>query len=235
MRRVDCPRCGVTVEMVPWAAGKTAATHAFVWFLASWAKVLSWKETAKRFRTSWDTVFRCVAHAVQWGLAHRSLEGITAIGVDELAWKKRHKYLTLVYQLDPGARRLLYIARHRTAKSFNAFFDDVLGKERSERIVFVASDLWKGFLGVVRTRCSSALHVLDRFCVFRSTRPRVPLASGHPFRSTRPGSERSDGSRPRSERSDASSLCARLLSRQRGRLDDQPLVSLSSENSPSFG
>lgn len=164
MRRIDCPRCGVTVEMVPWAAGKTAATHALVWFLASWAKVLSWKETAKRFRTSWDTVFRCVSHAVQWGLAHRSLDGITAIGVDELAWKKRHKYLTLVYQIDPGCRRLLYIARHRTAKSFNSFFD-LLGKERSERISFVASDLWRGFMGVVRTRCSSALHVLDRFHV----------------------------------------------------------------------
>src|SRR5580658_6409247 len=46
MRRVDCLRCGVTVEMVPWATGKTMATHAFIWFLASWAKVLSWRETA---------------------------------------------------------------------------------------------------------------------------------------------------------------------------------------------
>jgi len=43
MRRVDCPRCGVTVEAVPWAAGKMQTTHARVWFLASWAKVLSWK------------------------------------------------------------------------------------------------------------------------------------------------------------------------------------------------
>jgi hypothetical protein len=133
MRRVDCRRCGVTVEAVPWASGKMQTTHAFVWFLASWAKVLSWKEVARRFCSSWDTVFRCVEYAVQWGLKHRNLDGVLAIGVDELAWKKRHKYLTLVYQLDHGRRRLLHIARERTAKSFHGFFD-MLGDERSKAI-----------------------------------------------------------------------------------------------------
>jgi transposase len=166
MRRVDCRRCGVTVEAVPWASGKMQTTHAMVWFLASWAKVLSWKETARRFRSSWDTVFRCVEHAVRWGLEHRSLDGILAIGVDELAWKARHKYLTLVYQIDHGHRRLLHIARDRTAKSFHTFFD-MLGDERSKAIVFVASDMWKAFLNVVRDRCSTAVHVLDRFHVMQ--------------------------------------------------------------------
>ena len=164
MRRVDCPRCGVTVEAVPWAAGKMQTTHALVWFLASWAKVLSWKEVAVRFHSTWDTVFRCVEHAVRWGLAHRSLDGILSIGVDELAWKKRHKYLTLVYQLDHGRRRLLHIARDRTAKSFEGFFD-MLGEARTKAIVFVASDMWKAFLSVVRKRCSTTIHVLDRFHV----------------------------------------------------------------------
>lgn len=164
MRRVDCPRCGVTVEAVPWASGKMQTTHALVWFLASWAKVLSWKEVARRFRTSWDTVFRSVEHAVRWGLAHRSLDGICAIGVDELSWKKGQKYLTLVYQLDHGRRRLLHIARTRTAAAFHGFFD-MLGEERSKAIVFVASDMWRAFLKVVRKRCSTAIHVLDRFHV----------------------------------------------------------------------
>lgn len=166
MRRVDCPTCGVTVEMVPWAAGKTHATHAFAWFLASWARVLSWTETARRFRSSWDTVFRCVEHAVRWGLEHRNLDGIRAIGVDELAWKKGHKYLTLVYQIDHGRRRLLHMARDRKASSFRTFFD-MLGTERSKAIAFVASDMWKAFRQVIRERCSVVIHVLDRFHVMQ--------------------------------------------------------------------
>ena len=164
MRRVDCRACGVTVEMVPWASGKAQSTHAFVWFVASWARVLSWSEVARRFHSSWDTVFRCVEHAVRWGLEHRNLDGIRAIGVDELAWKKGHKYLTLVYQIDHGTRRLLHIAQKRTAASFETFFD-MLGEERSKAIAFVASDMWRAFLNVIRKRCSAAIHVLDRFHV----------------------------------------------------------------------
>jgi len=87
-RRVECNRCGVVVEAMPWAAGKSTLTLQMTWFLASWAKVLSWTETARRFGTSWDRVFEAVRHAVEWGKQHRSLDGIGAIGVDELSWKR---------------------------------------------------------------------------------------------------------------------------------------------------
>jgi transposase len=166
VRRVNCPKCGIKAEMLPWAMGKSPMTEAYTWFLASWAKVLSWRETAARFRTTWDAVFRAVDHAVAWGLEHRSLDNIKSIGVDELSWKKGHKYLTVVYQIDLGCRRLLYVARNRTTKSFNGFFD-MLGAERSKKLEFVASDMWKAFLKVVRTRCGQAVHVLDRFHVMQ--------------------------------------------------------------------
>jgi transposase len=164
MRRVKCAKCGVVVELVPWATGKQQTTDAFAWFIASWAKALSWAETARRFGSTWDIVFRCVKYAVQWGLANRSLDGIACIGVDELAYKKGHKYMTLVYQIDHGRRRLLHISKDRTMTSFNSFFD-MLGEERAKRIRFVASDMWKAFLAVVRKRCGNAVHVLDRFHV----------------------------------------------------------------------
>jgi transposase len=163
-RRVDCPECGVTVELLPWAEGKHRLTTTFVWFLASWAKVLCWKDVADRFQTSWQTVFRAVGDAVLWGLRHRNLEAIRSIGVDEFAWKKGHKYLTLIYQIDHGCKRLLWMGRDRTAATFNAFFD-WLGKERSSQIEFIASDMWKAFIGVIARKASSAVHVLDRFHV----------------------------------------------------------------------
>ena len=96
MRRVDCQRCGVTVEMVPWCDGKNQLTTSYRWFLATWAKRLCWSEVAAIFRTSWDSVFRAVGHAVAWGLAHRDLSAVTALGIDEVAWSRGHRYLTLV-------------------------------------------------------------------------------------------------------------------------------------------
>ena len=107
MRRVDCKNCGVKVESVPWAEGKQTLTRAYMQFLAGWAKRLSWKEVAEAFQTSWEKVFQSVEWIVGWGLAHRDLSGVTAIGVDEILWQRGHKYLTVVYQIDQRCKRLL--------------------------------------------------------------------------------------------------------------------------------
>ena len=80
-------------------------------YLAHWAKKLPWQTVAESFQTSWQKVFHAVEYVVSWGLAHRDLSGITAIGVDEIAWRKGHKYLTLVYQINPGCTRLLWVVK----------------------------------------------------------------------------------------------------------------------------
>jgi transposase len=164
MRRVDCPRCGVTVEEVPWGDGKGTLTKSYRWFLARWARRLSWKETAEVFGTSWDKVFRAVKHAVLWGLVHRELKGVKAIGVDEIQWRRGHKYLTLVYQIDQGVKRLLWVAQDRTEQSLQQFFE-ILGKRKSARLKFTCSDMWKPYLNVLREQAKKAVLVLDRFHV----------------------------------------------------------------------
>ena len=136
MRRVSCPRCGVRVEAVPWATGKHRLTDAYAWFLAGWAKRLSWQEVAAAFPTSWDTVYRAVRMAVDWGLAHRDLTNIEAIGVDELSRRRGQRYLTLVYQIDGHCKRLLWVGRERKAKTLEGFFD-WFGAARSAALYFV--------------------------------------------------------------------------------------------------
>ncbi len=162
MRRVECPLCGIVTEAVPWAEGKHRLCTSYMWFLARWAKRLSWSEVAEAFHTRWEHVFRSVRWAVLWGLAQRNLDGITAIGVDEVLWRRGHKYLTLVYQLDDGCKRLLWIGRERTQQTFRGFFD-MLGEVRSAAIRFVCSDMWKPYLDVVAEKAGQALNVLDRF------------------------------------------------------------------------
>ena len=162
MRRVDCDRCGVTTESVPWADGKNRTCNAYRLFLARWAKRLSWTEVAEIFHTNWGVVHRAVKWVVHYGLTYRDLEGIESIGVDEIAVWKGQKYLTVVYQIDKGARRLLWVARERTEDSLQGFFD-MLGKNRTGTLRFVASDMWKPYLNVIAERAGQALNVLDRF------------------------------------------------------------------------
>jgi transposase len=163
MRRVECRRCqAIVVEEVPWGDGKHTLTRAYMLFLARWARRLSWKETAEAFRTSWEKVFDAVEYVVTFGLEHRILGQIDAIGVDEIQYARGHKYLTLVYQIDLGVTRLLWIGRERTIESFQEFFK-AIGDEVAAKIVFVCSDMWEPYLKVIREKCSEAIHILDRF------------------------------------------------------------------------
>jgi len=99
-RRVQCPEHGVVVEHLPWSGGKRPVTITMMCFLSRWARRLSWRETARAFQTSWECVYRSVAWFVQWGLAHRKLEGVESIGVDEIHWgksKRADNFLTVIY------------------------------------------------------------------------------------------------------------------------------------------
>ena len=165
-RRVNCPEHGVVVESLPWAQGKERMTTSYKLFLASWAKRLSWRETAIVFRTSWDSVYRSVKWVVEYGLDNRDWDGVTKIGVDEIAVFKGHRYLTCVYQLDQGMKRLLWCGKDRRVKTLLRFFRE-FGKDRCEGLVFVCSDMWAPYLKVIKKKCTNALNVLDRFHIVK--------------------------------------------------------------------
>jgi transposase len=131
-------------------------------FLARWARRLPWSEVATIFGTTWNVVCRSIRWVVDFGLGQRKLDNIKSIGVDEVAIWKGHKYLTVVYQIDEGIRRLLWVGRERTEKTLIDFFD-MLEEEQAKTIEFVASDMWKPYLNVIKEKLSHALHVLDRF------------------------------------------------------------------------
>ena len=162
MRRVNCRKCGVKVECVPWANGKSPQTKAMQWFLADWAKLLDWSQVASRFRVNWRQVYTAVKAAVDYGLKYRNLEGIEAIGVDEVAFGKGHKYMSLVYEIGLGRKRLLSVSKGRSVKSFLQFWRE-LGKQRAGKIKYICSDMWKPYLKVIAQKAPQALNILDRF------------------------------------------------------------------------
>ena len=164
-RRVNCPEHGIAVEHLPWSAGKRPLTLTMMGFLARWARRLSWRETAQVFQTSWEAVYRSVDWFVQWGLAHRLLEGVTAIGVDEIHWGKglrAENFLTVIYQIDRHCRRLLWVGPRRTQASLRRGLA-TLGPEVVRGLRFVCSDMWQPYLQVIAAEVGHALQILDRF------------------------------------------------------------------------
>jgi transposase len=86
--------------------------------------------------------------------------------VDEVAWSRGHRYLTLVYDIGGGGRRLLAAAEGRTEASLRSCLDG-LGEAACQRVQFVRSDMWKPYLNVIAQRLGQAVHVLDRFHVMQ--------------------------------------------------------------------
>lgn len=164
-RRVQCPEHGVVVEHIPWSFGKRPVTCAMMGFLARWARRLSWLETARTFHTSWEMVYRSVEWFVERGLALRNLNGVESIGVDEIHWghgMRADNFLTVIYQIDEGRRRLLWVGRRRTEATLRRGLK-ALGPGFASTLRFVCSDMWKPYLNVIAAKAPQALHVLDRF------------------------------------------------------------------------
>lgn len=169
-RRVECPVDGVVTEFMPWNVGKRPYTKDYMIFLSRWAKLLSWKKTASIFKVSWEAVRRSVEWVVDWGLENRSLDGVSALGVDELHWgkgKKSLNYITLIYQIDKGVRRLLWVGQRRTEATIRKGFDE-LEKQHAgflAALQVVCSDMWKPYLKIIAAKAGWALNVLDPFHV----------------------------------------------------------------------
>jgi transposase len=76
---------------------------------------------------------------------------LTAVGIDEVAWGRGHTYLTLVYDIGGGSRRLLAVAQERTEASLRSCLDG-LGEAAYGRVRYVCSDMWQPYLKVIGER-----------------------------------------------------------------------------------
>jgi transposase len=160
-RRVVCDRCdGVHVEAMPWVSGKRQFTQALMVTLATWARILTWKQVAKLFHCSWSTVAAAVDEAVTYGLAHCDLSSVTHIGIDEISRKRGHVYVTNVYDLK--RQRLLWSGEGRAKETLEGFFD-WFGQERIRQLQGICCDMWQPYVDVVKTRAPKAILVFDKF------------------------------------------------------------------------
>lgn len=164
-RRVNCKEHGIVVERIPWALGKSPITKAFGIYLAHWAKKLDWKDVAKTFRVSWDTVFSAVQYVVEYGLKNRVLQGIKQLGIDEIHFKKM-KYVTLIYDITANQKRLLWLGRERKAKTLLRGLRKI-GLSNLQGVEAVSMDMWAAYVKVITKKLPKTIIILDRFHIMK--------------------------------------------------------------------
>jgi transposase len=148
LRRLVCPEHGVRTEAVPFARWDADFTRDFE-ALAAWLATRTDKTTITRMmRIHWRTVGRIIARVCADELDPDRLDGLVEIGIDEVSWRKGHRYLTLV--ADHGRRQIVWGAEGASAMVADEFYEQ-LGSQRAAQIEAVSMDMGPGYAKSTRT------------------------------------------------------------------------------------
>jgi transposase len=163
--RVNCREHGPTVAAVPWARHGAGHTRDFDDQVAWLATRASKKAVTELMRIAWRSVGAIVSR-VNASIEARvdRLEGLTRIGIDEISYKRGHKYLTVV--VDHDQRRLVWAGEGKDKDTLRGFFD-VLGPQRSAAITHVSADSATWVATVVAERCPNAIRCADPFHIIK--------------------------------------------------------------------
>ena len=161
--RVACKVDGATVAEVSWARHDVGFTHDFEDQVA-WLAVHCSKSSIKELmRIAWRTVGEVVKRTCDDARAlNDPLDGLVRIGIDEISYRKGHRYLTVVVDHDTG--RLVWAAPGRNKATLTKFFNE-LGKSRTLKIRLVSADAASWIADVVDSRCLNAKRTMDAFHV----------------------------------------------------------------------
>ena len=147
LRRLECPVHGVLTESVPFARAGSRHTADFEDLVGFLATQMDKTAICRLLRIDWDSVGRMITRVMETGLDPDRLDNLFEIGVDEVSWRKRHKYLTLVSS--HRSRKVVWGQEGRDTATLDGFFDE-LGEERSAQLTAVSMDMSAGYAKSVR-------------------------------------------------------------------------------------
>jgi transposase len=163
--RVDCRACGqVRTEQVPWARPRARLTSDLEDLIAWLAQRTDKTSICRLLRVSWETVQGVVVRVVADHLDDARLDDVFNIGVDEIAYKRGHQYLTVVANHDTG--RVLHVAKGRNQAALQSFFD-MLGVERCAKVKAISMDMATIWRDPCATSIPNAALCFDPFHVIR--------------------------------------------------------------------
>lgn len=163
--RVHCPTCGVRVEDLGFAAPYSRYTRRFEDLVARLCEHLPVANVAELLGMDWKTVKEIDKRALQRAFADPDYTGLRLLSIDEISYKKRHRYLTLV--LDLERTRVVWVGKGRGKATLEAFFDQI-GEEVAHGILSIAIDMWHPYIAAIQAHAPQAAIVFDKFHVIRN-------------------------------------------------------------------
>ena len=163
LRRLRCRTCGVRMEPVPWARAGAHHTRDFEDVVAWLAQQMAFAPITRLLRVGWHTIGPIVQRVVADHLDEARLSGLVAVGVDEISYRRHHRYLTSVADHATGA--IVWCSPGRNSATLQAFFDELGAAKDSIRAVSI--DMSGEYERAIREAIPDAEICFDPFHVCR--------------------------------------------------------------------
>jgi transposase len=165
-REIICKTHGRLQEAIPWAARHSRSTLRFDFLVLRLCKVMTQKEAAAQLglpaSTLAEMLHRCVA---RYRDGHK-LRALKNLGIDEISYKKGHRYLTVVYDLD--RHHVVWVGKGKKRETIDRFFNEVMSPGQRARVETACCDMSRTYIGAIEDHLPGALLVLDRFHVIKA-------------------------------------------------------------------
>ena len=165
-REIRCPTHGRVVEEIPWAERFSRVTYRFEYAMLRYCQTMTQKAAAQLLRISASTLSDLLHRSIGRLREGHRIRGLTTIGIDEISYAKRHKYATLVYDLERSC--VVWIGRGRARETIDLFFTEALSSYQRSKIQWACCDMSEAYIGAIQEHCPNAQLVLDRFHIVKA-------------------------------------------------------------------
>ena len=165
-KEIRCRTHGRVQEAIPWAAPNETVTYRFEFQMLKLCATMPQKQAAEILKISPSTLSGVLHRSIKRHRSGHRITGLKRIGIDEISYKRGHKYLTIVYDLDRSC--VVWIGKGKGRETIDKFFETVLTKRQRDSIVEACCDMSEAYVGAIEKHCVNASLVLDRFHVVKA-------------------------------------------------------------------
>ena len=165
-REIECLTHGRTQELIPWADAYGRVTYRLEFLVLSYSQLMTQKAAYELLHVPRST-FSDILHRTITRLrdGHR-VRGLKALGIDEVSYRKGHKYVTIVYDLERAC--VVWVGKGKARETIDRFFNEQLSDYQKQWIEWACCDMSETYIGAINEHCPNAQLVLDRFHIAKA-------------------------------------------------------------------
>jgi len=165
-REILCPTHGRVQEDIPWADTYARITYRFEYVMLIYCQLMTQKAAARLLKISRSTLSDLLHRTITRIRDGHRIRGLKSIGIDEISYCKRHKYATIVYDLDRSC--VLWVGKGKGRETIDIFFTEVLSDYQKTKIKWATCDMSQAYIGAIEHHCPNVTLVLDRFHIAKA-------------------------------------------------------------------